>query len=277
MMKNLSILKQFMAIGALLLIVTSCGKKEIEVDASLQPPDDEYVDTSITVATIQKDGHEYQFIAIGEEGEMVIIENLYGLAAENHEDTGIADDATPYDVFMSLTNENVKVPLRLAATVDESVIADSNREIAESPAHLMIEDPNYSTEIMTQDRGCYDVGWTNFYETYCGGVSSYYELPQERKFCDRGTKIVLARDSRDLKCKKVKTWTNSICGNTLVTVWRSTASNGGGLLTKKYQKSFPNGIWYLNYYSSTFEYYRVHRTVTSNNTQFRAWTKFTKY
>ncbi len=276
-MKNLSILKQFMAIGALLLIVTSCGKKEIETDASLQPTDDEYVDTSIEVATIQKDGHEYQFIALGEEGEMVIIENLYGLAAENYEDTGIADDATPYDVFMSLTNEDVKVPLHIAATVDESVIAASNREIAESPAHLMIEDPNYSTEIMTEDRGCYDVGWTNFFETYCGGQSSYYSLPQERKFCDRGLKIVLARDSRDLKCKKVKTWTNSVCGNTLVTVWRSRDAYSGGPLTKKYQKSFPNGIWYLNYYSSTYEYFRVHRTVTSNNTNFRAWTKFTKW
>jgi len=279
-MKNLSFLKQFLAIGALLLIITSCGKKDVEVDTSEQQFEiDETAlpaEPAHEVARIQKDGHEYIFEVIGEGNDIVVLEKLYGEAEESHEETQITEEATPFEVFISLTDENVKVPLRIAATVDESTLASSNREINESSSPLEILDSAYSVWDI-EDRGCYDVGWTNFYQTYCGGQGMYYPLPQERKYCDRGTKIVLSRHSGDLKCKKVKTWTNSICGNTLVTVWSTRDPNGGGPMTRKYQKSFPNGIWYLNYYSGASEYRRVHRTVTTNNTKFRAFTKFMRW
>lgn len=98
MIKNLSILKHFIAIAALLFIVTSCSKnEEIEVNTSDQEipfvgdPDAEPIFATYEVAIIQKDGHEYVFEAIGDEGDMVIVEKLYGSAEDNFEASGVAE------------------------------------------------------------------------------------------------------------------------------------------------------------------------------------------
>ena len=277
-MKILTILKQFLAIGVLLLFVTSCGKKNVELDTAeqsvseiLRDHDEAPIYNSHVVAKIQKDGHEYQFVAIGDEGDLVILEKLYGEAEENFEHSNVADEDTPYDVFLRITDNNVEVPLRIAETVDESEIENSNRQITTSSSRLEILDPEYS-DYNTEDRGCYDVGYNGFRNSYCMSGGNRYD----RRFCENWLQTwdyqgsAVGNGSNPPRLKKVRTWTNVLCGTTTVKIHKQTGHYTYPLV---YQVNFNNGIWYCNYHASSGEYWHVHR-ITSGGSKFRAFTRF---
>ena len=274
MMKNLSILKQFIAIGALLFVVTSCGKKDVEVDTAEQQDEipehllGEPVLPSYEVATIQKDGHEYLFEAIGEEGDMVIIERLYGAAKENLENSGVADGLNPFEAFLLLTDDNVKIPSRIAATVDESVIAASNREIDVSISPLEILDPNYSNE--TEDRNCVDMGSNNFENQYC---YPYINNSSNRSFCHASARNSWHIVNSGSRFKKVRTYTHVANGTS---IWiRITQDNGGHFYDKIYQKELRCGTWWVNLFPNTSKRREVHRTPRfPDNVIFRSYTRF---
>lgn len=269
------------AVGALLFLVTSCGKNEevgveIPEEEQIEIPTDVLESTAppaVELAKIQKDGHEYIFEVIGEENEIVILENLYGISAlENYDNSITAESNNAFEVFVALTNDNVKVPLRIAATVDESVIEASNREIDESESFFQILDPNYETEVSEmEERGCYDVGWTTFRNNYCGPWQP--STTSDLRFCDPSLKTWLYRYSvinNSTDFKKVRTWTNVVCGYTRISIFDT---NGWDQYTKLYEKNLSNGLWWVNLFPNVPEY-RVVGRQAKNGGKFRAYTRF---
>ena len=268
-MKNLSILKQFLAIGALLFMVTSCQKKEAEIDtADLQDEIPEHLlgepVPSIEVAKIQKDGHEYLFEAIGEEGEIIIIEKLYGAAEENLEDSGVDIDATPYEAFISLTDDNVKIPALIAATVDESVIEASNREINEASTMLEILDPTYDE---LEDRACPDYSWSEFSNTFCAATP----VNPEERFCNPSWRYTTSATNSSGSFRKTKSWT-LVCGRVRIMATQVTYDSYG-FYVKHWEKEFTDGIYYVNVSSSNYRKRGIFRQ-PQNGGRYRAYTKF---
>lgn len=272
-----NLFKQFLAIGALFFIVTSCDKNALEIDPSAEqlqmeiPTDDTdaHLEASYEVAKIKKDGNEYIFEAVGEENEMVMLIKVSEFAEENDEVYRIAESDNPFEAFIALTDDNVKIPLSIAKTVDESLVAASKREISESSSSLEILDTNDNTK--ASSRGCYDVGATNFKKQYCR--SDYWiASSNDIRYCDQWKKS--GRQIRSAKgIKKIRTWTNVICGPTKI--YLTTYDRYSGFYVKNYEKSLSNGIWWVNRYYSTAK----HRGVTrwSYSGTHRAFTRFTTY
>ncbi|MDY8137317.1 hypothetical protein [Aquimarina sp. 2201CG5-10] len=239
----------------------------------------EVSDISFEVAKIQKNGHEYQFIAVGENDDMVVIEKLYGTAEKNNETSNLEKDQTPFDIFVSLTNKNILVPERIAKTAEGAALQTSGRTIEKSERLLEILDPNYVESI--QQRACYDVGSTNFRNTYCGGTP-VVSTPTDIRFCDNGLWYSNTRNSyyggswreRD----DVQTWTNVKCGMTRLQFYAWKSSGIWPFNTYswhlQYQVDFTNGIWYANYYTSDYTEREVRRTRPTNSGSFRAYTRF---
>ncbi len=292
-MKTLSILKQFMILGALILFVTSCEKNEIDeieqTDSSVQqkvnetPTEDaifptEVSETSIEVAKIQKNGHEYRFVAVGENDDIVVIEKLYGLAEKNFEDSSLEGDLSPFEIFVSLTDANIQVPERIAKASDEAIVKNSKRKISKSFSSVEILDSNYSE---TSNRmACTDIGATGFRNSYCGGTP-VTSSPSDIRFCDNGTWTSNTRNSYFGGWKELDdtfTWTNVICGLTRVQFYAYESSGiwpfNSYSWKLKYQADFTNGIWYARYYTSSNTERQVKRTRPNNTGSFRAYTRF---
>ncbi|WP_299890721.1 hypothetical protein [uncultured Lacinutrix sp.] len=290
-MKILNNLKKYLVLATLALFIASCEKTEIieespnnEQELNETPTDDAVFPTEVSeiakeIAKIQKNGHEYRFIAVGENDDMVVIEKLYGMAEKNSESSNIDGELTPFEIFIALTDAAVKVPERIAITAKESIYKNSGRQIDKSNFPVEILDVNYS-DSLTQ-KGCYDVGYTGFRNSYCGGTP-VTSTPTDIRFCDNGLWTSNTRNShyggswreRD----DIQTWTNVVCGLTRVQfyAWKSSGiwpfnSYSWHL---QYQVDFTNGIWYANYYTSDYTERQVKRTRPTNSGSFRAYTRF---
>ena len=289
-MKNLILNRwQFAVVLGLLCFACEEKSEELQVEDEVQEvntvpdKDAEYVDTisqdSYEVAVIQKDGHEYHFIALGDEDEMMVLETLYGDALKNSEKSSHDIDRSPFDLFVSLTEKGVAVPDRIAKTASDTERIKSDRKIGTSGGLLEIKDPSYVEPFV--NKACYDVGSTNFRNTYCGGTP-VQSKPGDIRYCDNGLWNSLTRSSifgGDWKeLDDVYTWTNVVCGMTRVQfyAWENTSiwpfSNWKWVL--KYQVDFTNGIWYAYQYTSTNTERQVKRTRPSNTGSFRAYTRF---
>ncbi len=285
-----SIFKTLVIAMTLGFVFIACNDHEEELqDEQLQEANEtptkdaiyptEVSETSLEVAKIQKNGHEYRFIAVGENDDMVVIEKLYGNAEKNNEDSSLEGDLTPFDIFVSLTDANLQVPERIAKTAEGSALTNSGRHISESLAPVEILDPNYTDS--TIEKACYDIGATGFRNSYCGGTP-VVSTPTDIRFCDNGLWYSNTRNSsyggswreRD----DVQTWTNVKCGLTRVQfyAWKSSGiwpfnSYSWHL---QYQVDFTNGIWYAYYYTSDYTEREVRRTRPTNSGSFRAYTRF---
>lgn len=235
---------------------------------------------SVEVAKIQKDGHQYQFIALGEEDEMIVLESLYGVSAKNQDESLHSINRSPFDLFVSLTASAVAVPERIAKTAEGSELQLSGRAIEKSGAVVEFLDPNYVTPSITA-KACTDVGSTNFRNWYCWG-SPVVSTPSDIRFCDSGLWTSLTRSSYyggDWKeLDDTQTYTNVVCGTTRLQfyAWENTASwpFSDWKWVLKYQVDLPNGIWYYYYYTSTNTERQVKRTRPYNSGSFRAGTRF---
>ncbi|WP_299443089.1 hypothetical protein [uncultured Aquimarina sp.] len=235
--------------------------------------------TSFEVAKIQKDGHEYHFIAVGDEEEMIVAETLYGDAAKNAEESLHSIDQSPFNLFVSLTASSVSIPERISKTAKDSELQQSGRNVEKSDVLLEIKDPNY-TDISTE-KACYDIGSTDFRNIYCGGVP-VVSTPTDIRYCDNGLWYSLTRSSiygGDWKeLDDTYTRTNVVCGLTRLQfyAWENTASwpFSDWKWVLKYQVDLPNGYWYYYYYTSTNTERQVKRTRPTNSGSFRAYTRF---
>lgn len=267
----------------------ACEKEEAieeqQVELNDVPTKDAILPTEVSmnsrlVAKVQKNGHEFSFIALGEEDDVVVIERLYG-DAYNKQEKGVIknEKLTPYDIFVKVTNKNVEVPERIAKTASEGVLKSSGRQIQKSEKPVEILDANYNK--FAQKAACYDVGATNFRNTYC--YAPVGSTPSNIEFCDEGARTSpLTRNSyfggswRELD--DTRTWTNVICGRVRVQfyAWEKDGiwpwSNHKWFL--KYQVDFDNGIWWANYLTSSNTERKVVRTRISSTGKYRSYTRF---
>lgn len=287
-MKN-AIMQKWAFLFLLGLIIVGCEQKEeVQAEEEVQevntaPTKDaaysnDMSETSTVVAQIQKDGHDYQFIAIGDNDDMVVIENLYGNAAKNAEQSNQEIDQSPLELFLAITDHTVNIPERIAVTGTQTVLSSSGRSVSTSNSSIQVLDPNYN---QVQQKSCYDVGYTNFRNSYCGGTP-VTSSPGDIRFCDNGLWNSNTRNSyygsswRELD--DTFTWTNVVCGLTRVQfyAWESSGvwpfNNWAWRL--KYQVDFTNGIWYASYYTSSNTERQVKRTRPNNTGSFRAYTRF---
>ena len=290
-MKNL-ILNNWRILLVAGLIFTSCEEHNTEdavSDEQLQeknstPTEDaQYLNditvSSFEVAKIQKNGHEYKFLAIGDQDEMIVAETLYGDAAKSGEESLHSIDQTPFNLFISVTSSGVAVPERIALTAKEDELSKSGRAVEKTGRLLEIKDPNY-TESIAQ-KACYDIGATDFLNNYCGGVP-VVSTPTDIRFCDNGLWNSLTRSSiygGDWKePDDTYTRTNVVCGLTRLQfyAWENTASwpFSDWKWVLKYQVDLPNGYWYYYYYTSTNTERQVKRTRPTSTGSFRAYTRF---
>jgi len=285
-----SILKLFTVAFILGFISIACENKEEELhEEQLQDVNDTptkdaaYINdmnqTSFEVAKIQKDGHEYHFIALGEEDEMIVAESLYGEAAKNVEESLHSIDQSPFNLFISLTKASIAIPERIAKTANLNELQNSGRKVDQSSILLEIKDSSYTGSV--SQKSCYDVGSTNFRNSHCGGVP-VISTPTDIRFCDNGLRTSLTRSSYyggDWKeLDDTYTRTNVVCGLTRLQfyAWENTASwpFSDWKWVLKYQVDLPNGLWYYYYYTSTNTERRVKRTRPTNSGSFRAYTRF---
>ncbi|MBQ4804180.1 hypothetical protein J8L88_15055 [Aquimarina sp. MMG015] len=272
------------------IVFVACENKEDELqDEQLQELQetptknaaylDELSETSYEVAKIQKDGHEYHFIALGDEDEMIVAETLYGNASKNAEESLHSIEQSPFNLFIALTSNSVSVPERVAKTAKGLELEQSGRNIKKNGALLEIKDPNYAEAI--DQKACYDIGATDFRNIYCGGVP-VVSTPTDIRFCDNGLWTSLTRNSYyggDWKeLDDTYTRTNVVCGLTRLQfyAWENTASwpFSDWKWVLKYQVDLPNGYWYYYYYTSTNTERQVKRTRPTSSGSFRAYTRF---
>lgn len=289
-MKN-SLVKRWPLLVIFGLILVGCEQKEEELPEEQQlheevntspTKDAEYVNTisstSFDVATIQKDGHEYHFIALGENDDMIVAETLYGEAAKNTEESLHSVELSPFNLFISLTTSDIAVPERIAKTAKASELSQAQRKVETSGVLFELKDPDYES---IQQKSCYDIGSTNFRNSYCGGVP-VVSTPTDVRFCDNGLWNSLTRSSfygGDWKeLDDTYTRTNVVCGLTRLQfyAWENTASwpFSDWKWVLKYQVDMPNGYWYYYYYTSTNTERQVKRTRPNNSGSFRAYTRF---
>ncbi len=289
-----SILKTLCTVAVFSLVLFSCENKEEELKevqnleeqevVNETPTEDAVFPTEVSevskeVALIQKNGHQYQFVSVGENDDMVILEKLYGDSEKNNEKSSLEKGLNPFDLFISITDSSLPVPDRIAKTAKGTALQDSGREIQVAEKSMQILDPNYQEAI--QQKACYDVGYTGFRNTYCGGVP-VVSTPTDIRFCDNGLWYSNTRNSyyggswreRD----DVYTWTNVVCGLTRVQfyAWKSSGiwPFNSWSWHLQYQVDFTNGIWYAYYYSSDYTEREVRRTRPTSSGSFRAYTRF---
>lgn len=274
---------------AIALVACEDREEELQQDSQLQEIHDtptknatytdELMDTSFEVAKIQKEGHEYHFIALGDEDEMIVAETLYGEAAKNTEESLHSVEQSPFNLFVSLTNSSTSIPERIAKTAKGNELRQSGRIVEKNDNLVQINDPNYTDQVA--QKACYDIGSTNFRNSYCGGVP-VISTPTDIRFCDNGLRTSLTRDSYyggDWKeLDDTYTRTNVVCGLTRLQfyAWENTASwpFSDWKWVLKYQVDMPNGYWYYYYYTSTNTERRVKRTRPTNSGSFRSYTRF---
>ncbi len=147
----------------------------------------------VELATIQKDGHEITFFALGHGEDLAVTGALYG------EDMGKAyaklkeyQKMNDFELFINITDQSVAIPNRIAMTVDNSILKASGRTVLpEGAEKILIKDPNYTA--FTSQKTGFDVGATNWQNNYCDFPLA--SNPNFIEFCDLGPFTGLTRNS----------------------------------------------------------------------------------
>ncbi len=272
-MKNL--LYTLMCIGVLLFV--SCDKdeaNEVLEDSVVNDNSSEEIVSSDQLkveqkllAKIQKNGHEFKFIQIGKEGDIVIGHQVSENYTKNDQFATLLDDEkqTPFDLFISLTNKTIEVPAAIAATSKNGALELSGRKSSTKTAPIELLETGFST---MSKAACYDVGANKFRQVYCD--APVISTPTSIEFCDNGTWNTLHRssffDGKWRLLDDITTWTNVICG---ITRMQFLTDNN-----VVFQVDMGNGIWKYRWYTSNNKKRRVKRFRPYNTGKFRAFTKF---
>jgi len=200
-----SILKPSILAMILSLVFIACEKDNaISYDEQNQqsrpnPTADATINTEITevpfeLAKIQKDGHEITFFALGDDDDLAVTGGLYGQFSEKaYAKLKEYQQMNDFELFISITDQSIAVPQRIAKTVDNSVLKASRRTVLSQKAEkILIKDPNYAP-FSIQKSGGSDVGAINFQTNHCNfplaSNSNFIE------FCDLGPLTSLTRSS----------------------------------------------------------------------------------
>lgn len=217
------------------------------------------------LAKIQKNGHEFKFLEVVSEGSVLVIQKLNENAQSGDPLLDLLDDqSTPFNIFAKLTNSTVDVPKAIARTSENGELETSGRKITYSTTPIELLIPGFET---ISKAGCYDEGANKFRNLRCGLV---FSTASDIRFCDNGTWISHKRNSvfggQWRLLDDTTTWTNVICGLTKMQFLGNNALEA--------QVDLPNGIWKINYYTSTNKKRSVKRFRTNNTGSFRAYTRF---
>ncbi len=176
-MRNL-FLKKMMLAMTLGLVFVACEKDnatsfdEQNQEISPEPTADASINTEMTevpveLAKIQKDGHEITFFTLGNDDDLAVTGALYGKDLEKaYSKLKEYQQMNDFELFISITDQSVAVPHRIAMTVDASTLAATKRTVLTQGAEkILIKDPNF-IPFKNQKVG-YDVGATNFQNNNC--------------------------------------------------------------------------------------------------------------
>ncbi|WP_025742282.1 hypothetical protein [Aquimarina pacifica] len=287
-MRN-SILYMVLIVIVLSLLLSSCENKENELQevqeigiTNEEPTEDAIFATEVNeeskeVALVQKNGHEYRFISVGDKDDMIILEKLYGAAEKNNEKSNLKKDQTPFDVFVSITDNDLEVPERIAKTAKGFALEVSRRAIRYNQEPIEILDFNQQEYI--NDRVSDVIAATKCNDCCCDGTP--LSTATDIKFCDNGPLISLVRNSyyngawREVD--DIYTCTNESFGVVRVQfyAWKSSGfwpfTNWSWHL--QYQNDFSDGLWWATYYSSEYTERQVRRTQIGRGS-FSAYTRF---
>ncbi|AXT61912.1 hypothetical protein D1816_16635 [Aquimarina sp. AD10] len=250
------------------LFLTSCDREEsteIAPEEAIVQELDQTVPKQTLVAKIQKDGHEFQFFKVGADNNIAIVQKLNELESNVTSVILENEESTPFDVFVSLTNPDVKVPQSIANTAINNALISSGRSTTHQTDPLIVLEPGFNT---LKSAACYDVGATQFRNKYCDAPVS--STATRIEFCDSQKWNTLIRNSvfggKWKKMDDTLAWTNVICGLTRLQIY------GNDVL--EYQVDFTNGIWYVKWYNKGTKRRQVKRFRPNNTGKFRAYTKF---
>lgn len=255
------------------LFFASCEKEDstdfIEPEAQIEIDQNgtQQVPKQVEVAKIQKNGHEFTFLEVGTEGDLLVMHKLNALASEGDTVAMLLDDTqhTPFDIFTGITDASVAVPTSIANTATELAVTQSKRAVSDAVEVVEILEPTFAN---TQKASCYDVGAAVFASTYC--YAPVISTPTNIEFCDSGLWYTNIRNSvfggswRYLD--DTTTWTNVVCGLTRMQFF------GNDVLEA--QVDLNNGIWKINHYTGTNKRRQVKRYRPQSTGKFRAFTRF---
>ncbi|WP_025742183.1 hypothetical protein [Aquimarina pacifica] len=255
------------------LFLFSCEREDstdfIDEDAQLETDINsvQVAPKQVEVARVQKNGHEFKFLEVGTEGNILVVHKLNEFADQNDPVAMLLDDTerTPFDIFLGITDASIAVPASIAKTAAMGALEQSKRATGNTGASLELLEPNFGS---VQKASCYDVGAAVFANTYC--YAPVVSTPTNIEFCDSGLWNTNIRNSvfggswRYLD--DTTTWTNVVCGLTRMQFY------GNSVLEA--QVDLNNGIWKINYYTGTNKKRQVKRYRPQNTGSFRAFTRF---
>lgn len=285
-----SILYKILIVMLLSLFFYSCGNKENELQevqelevTNEEPTEDailpmEVSEVSKEVALVQNNGHEYRFISIGDQEDMIILERFYGATEKNKENRNLKNGKTPFDVFIAITDSTVEVPERIAKTAKEGALERSQRAIRYNQDAIEILDFNNSQQYVSNKVS--DVIVANQCNDCCCN-GTLLSTATDIKFCDNGPLISLVRnsyfDGAWREVDDIQTCTNESFGTVRVQFYAWKSSGIWPFITwswhLQYQSDFADGLWWASYYSSEFTERKVIRTQIGRGS-FSAYTRF---
>lgn len=276
-----SILKITMLTISLGLVFIACEKsndelyeeKNLEINES--PTEDAVLTDKVSfsskeVARIHKDGFEYKFISIGNDGDMLVREISKG----HHKKSNIGKDDKPIDIFLKITSANVDIPLSIAKTASNSEIKNSGRKVTKQNTPLKILDQNFQG-IQIYGSCLADVGETTFENVYC--QAPIVSTANNIEHCDENLETSLTRSSYfggGWEDSDFVTAVTNFCGDTRIQFysWRLNGSTFAWMLDIEYEY-LSDGTETNVYFSPLNTERKVVRTSLGNGS-FRAFTRF---
>jgi len=207
--------------------------------------------TQKLIAKIQKNGHEFSFLKVGNisENNILITEKLYG-ELEAKKDLSvfkINDNSTPFSIFINHTDKNIAIPLEIAQTVNQQVLNKFNRKIASYATSLELLDKNDPDHFIKT--ACTDIGDEMFLKEYCN--KSLTSLPNDILHCDSLTSRLVGRSSiyedQWNEFSNTILVTNVVCGVTRIQFY---GWDGFGAWQLEAEVDYPDGIYKSQYMTS---------------------------
>lgn len=257
---------------------------DVPTDDALFPTEMEHEQR--LVAVVQKDGHELQFLSYGdpEENNLLMIEGLYGEAAENgpealylsSENTNQDVEISAFDIFMKMTDSTTEVPEEIALTAKNDQFELSGRSIMNSHNTLEILDKAADEQLEARSCTNADLKWSRFRRNACWG-DAFNSNAADIRFCDSGTWISHIRNSYFSgwrTTKRVRSAINNVCTEVKVNFYNW--SNGKWVLNASPTLG-TNRFYYLLYASHSSgqkKYWSVRSNRLRNTGYFRSSTRF---
>ncbi|WP_299894735.1 hypothetical protein [uncultured Aquimarina sp.] len=283
-----------LALMLTMIIAYSCEKPQSESSSEqdlIGELNDDILPKSREIAHIQKNGLDVKLFEIGDENdneyEIFQLIKLYDYDLLKNEELMIEmENHSPFELFIELTDQDVAIPEALAKAAGYDAFQESGRTMDSSLKKVEILDNNYE-EIFEKSSSCYNESENTFRSQRCQVPLN--SNPDYIEFCDSQTWTNNTRQSvfggNWRKLNEAFTWTNVICGQTIVKFYRYIDT---WQLRKEVE--LENGIWNSSYwtvhivdpswppFSPERRYGRRLRVVRNQSStgSFRAYTRFRK-